>query len=147
MQIRTRQNAAAALAGLAVLGGLAGCAAPATPADNADSDSSAPETAPGSDIRYSDGEYTATGEYQSPGGPESVTVTLTLADNVVTAVEVTGSGSTPNAKRFQGEFIENIAGVVVGKPIESLNVSKVAGSSLTSGGFNDALDQIRDDAD
>jgi uncharacterized protein with FMN-binding domain len=143
MQIRTRQNAAATLAGLAVLGGLAGCAAPAeqsSPPDSADA-------APDSTASYTDGEYTATGDYQSPGGSESVTVTLTLTDSVVTALDVTGSGGSPNAQKFQGEFIENISDVVVGKPLSSLNVSKVAGSSLTSGGFNEALDQIRADAD
>ena len=145
MQIRSRQNAAAALAGLAVIGGLAGCSAPAAPSDNADTQESAP--AAESDATYTDGEYTATGDYQSPGGAETVTVTLTLADNVVTALDVTGSGSTPNAKKFQGEFIENISAEVVGQRIDSLNVSKVAGSSLTSGGFNDAIDQIKADAD
>ncbi|MFU8945685.1 FMN-binding protein [Mycetocola zhadangensis] len=145
MQIRTRQNAGAALAGLAVIGGLAGCSAPAEQSPSPESEEIAPmDTAAG---EYTDGEYTATGDYQSPGGPESVTVTLTLADNVVTALDVTGSGSTPNARRFQGEFIDNIADVVVGKPIDDLSVSKVAGSSLTSGGFNNALDQIKDDAD
>lgn len=141
MQIRTRQNATVALAGLAVIGGIAGCSAPAAPEPT----EAAPEAESGTS--YTDGTYTATGEYQSPGGGESVTVTVTLADNVVTAVDVTGSGSTPNAKRFQGEFIENISDVVVGKPIDSLNVSKVAGSSLTSGGFTQALDQVKDDAD
>lgn len=148
MQIRTRTNAAAALAGLAVIGGLAGCSAPAGQAtdDGADGTTeSAPEAAPG--IEYTDGEYTATGDYTSPGGEETVTVTLTLADSVVTDLAVTGSGSTPNAKRFQGEFIDNISDVVVGQRIDELNVSKVAGSSLTSGGFNAAIDEIKGDAD
>ncbi|GGF01359.1 FMN-binding protein [Mycetocola zhadangensis] len=145
MHIRSRQNAAVALAGLAVIGGLAGCSSSTAPSGDADTQDAAP--APESGAEYTDGEYTATGDYQSPGGAESVTVTLTLADNVVTAVDVTGSGSTPNAKKFQGEFIENISAEVVGQPIDSLNVSKVAGSSLTSGGFNDAIDQIKADAD
>ncbi|MCP2031745.1 uncharacterized protein with FMN-binding domain [Okibacterium sp. HSC-33S16] len=146
MQIRQRQNTAAALAGLAVIGALAGCSAPAdepSPPATADTGGAAPD----STVSYTDGEYTATGDYQSPGGAESVTVTLTLADNVVTALNVTGSGGSPNAKKFQGEFIENISAVVVGKPLDSLSVSKVAGSSLTSGGFNAAIDQIRADAD
>jgi uncharacterized protein with FMN-binding domain len=147
MQIRTRQNAGAALAGLAVIGGLAGCASPAEPADNGSTEESTKAPNTGSGTVYNDGEYTATGDYTSPGGAESVTVTLTLTDSVVTALDVTGSGSTPNAKKFQGEFIDNINAVVVGKPIDDVNVSKVAGSSLTSGGFNDAIDQIKDDAE
>lgn len=146
MQIRTRTNAAAALAGLAVIGGLAGCSAPAGQATDDASDETA-ESAPEAGTEYADGEYTATGDYTSPGGEESVTVTLTLADSVVTALDVTGSGSTPNAKKFQGEFIDNISDVVVGQRIDELNVSKVAGSSLTSGGFNAAIDEIKGDAD
>ncbi|MET0481225.1 MAG: FMN-binding protein [Mycetocola sp.] len=152
MQIRSRQNVAAALAGIAMVGTLAGCT-------GAGSASTAPQESPsgsdgnaaeqpstGTGTEYQDGEYTAVGSYVSPGGPESVTVTLTLQDNTVTALEVTGSGGTPNAKKFQGEFIDGIDEVVVGRNIDELNVSKVSGSSLTSGGFNEALDQIRDDA-
>lgn len=149
MQIRTRQNVAAALAGIAMVGSLAGCAASGS-SSGAQSEggesTEAPANEPATGTEYEDGEYTATGDYVSPGGPESVTVTLTLTDNAVTELEVTGSGNTPNARKYQGEFIEGIDDVVVGKNIDGLNVSKVAGSSLTSGGFNEAIDQIKEDA-
>ena len=49
-------------------------------------------------------------------------------------------------ERYQGEFVDGIADVVIGVPIDDLKVSKVAGSSLTSGGFNDAVQQIKDEA-
>ena len=145
MQIRTRQNVAAALAGIAMMGGLAGCAASDTAGDPPSGSSDA-DKEPTTSTEYTDGEYTATGDYDSPGGAETVTVTLTLEDNTVTDLEVTGSGGTPNAKKFQGEFIDGIDAIAVGQNIDDLNVSKVAGSSLTSGGFNNAIDQIRDDA-
>ncbi|WP_411721929.1 FMN-binding protein [Mycetocola sp.] len=147
MQIRSRQNVAAALAGIAMVGGLAGCAGSGSTA-SAPSESPAGESPAGepSGAEYENGEYTAEGSYISPGGPESVTVTLSLEDNTVTDLGVTGSGGTPNAKKYQGEFIENIGEMVVGKNIDELDVSRVAGSSLTSGGFNEALEQIRDDA-
>ena len=73
-------------------------------------------------------------------------VTLTLESNVVTDVEVVGHGDNPNTKQFQGEFIGGIASEVVGKNIDELSVDKVAGSSLTSGGFNKAVDAIKADA-
>ena len=88
---------------------------------------------------YADGEYTATGSYTTPGGRESVTVTLTLGNDVVTAVNVDGSAKQGDSLRYQSEFIENIASQVVGVAIDDLDVSKVAGSSLTSSGFNDAI--------
>ncbi|PWC07381.1 FMN-binding protein [Mycetocola zhujimingii] len=144
MQTSTRSRTAAALAGLAVIGGLAGCSAPAGQAAN---DEGNTPSAPESGAEYTDGEYTATGDYTSPGGEETVTVTLSLEDSVVTALDVTGSGNTPNGKKFQGEFIDNISDIVVGQRIDELKVSKVAGSSLTSGGFNAAIDEIKGDAD
>ena len=91
---------------------------------------------------YTDGEYRATGSYSTPGGQESVAVSLTLANDVVTAVSVEGSAQGGSSQRYQSEFIANIASQVVGVAVDELNVSKVAGSSLTSAGFNAALSQI-----
>ena len=145
MQIRTRQNVAATLAGIAVIGGLAGCASSGSSNEEPSGSTDAGQE-PTTATEYEDGEYTATGNYQSPGGEESVTVTLSLEGNTISDLEVTGSGGTPNAKKFQGEFIGGIDELAVGKNIDGLNVSKVAGSSLTSGGFNDAIAQIREDA-
>ncbi|PWD50810.1 hypothetical protein C8046_09285 [Serinibacter arcticus] len=95
---------------------------------------------------YADGSYTATGSYISPGGEESVEVTLTLASDVVTDVEVVSLAEHPNSVRFQGEFIDGIADVVEGVPLDELAVDKVAGSSLTSGGFNEAVEIIKGEA-
>jgi uncharacterized protein with FMN-binding domain len=150
MRAQTRRNTGAALAGIAVIGGLAACSAGgSTSTDDAANDTAASQDAGGGDAStasYTDGEYTAEGDYTTPGGQESVTVTVTLADNVVTALEVEGSGGSPNTQRYQGEFIDNIDAEVVGKNIDDLDVSKVAGSSLTSQGFNSAIDTIKSDA-
>lgn len=148
MQIRTRQNAFVALAGIALVGlsGCSGSGAPTTDQSEEPSDATDTPKTPAASADYQDGDYTAEGGYISPGGPETVTVTLTLEDSTITAIDVTGSGSTPNAKKFQGEFIEGIDEIAVGKKIDELTVSKVAGSSLTSQGFTKALDQIKADA-
>lgn len=153
MRAQTRRNTGAALAGLAVIGGLAACSTDAggtTGGSNADSGSNASSKpsadAGSSNAAYKDGEYTAEGDYTTPGGQESVTVTVMLKDSVVTSLEVKGSGGSPNTKRYQGEFIDNIQDEVVGKNIDDLAVTKVAGSSLTSGGFNAAIDTIKSDA-
>lgn len=95
---------------------------------------------------YADGTYTATGSYVSPGGQESIEVTLTLTSDVVSAVEVVSNADNPNSVRYQGEFIDGIADVVVGVPLDELEVDKVAGSSLTSGGFNEAVETIKGEA-
>lgn len=95
---------------------------------------------------YADGTYTAEGSYSTPGGQESISVEVTVADDVVSAVTVTPEASGGNAARFQDEFASGIADEVVGQELASLSVDKVSGSSLTGDGFNAALDQIRADA-
>jgi uncharacterized protein with FMN-binding domain len=97
-----------------------------------------------SDVAYADGSYTADGDYVAPSGQESITVELTIEDDVVTAVTVTphATGGTRQAG-FQKQFAEGIGSEVVGKDIDELTVSRVAGSSLTSSGFNAALDDIK----
>lgn len=139
----------ALIAGLSLAGTLAGCSTVATSTGAEDAPAPAPTTGGGTGggaTSYADGTYTETGKYQSPGGAESIDVTITLADDIVTAVTVVGKAESQDAKHYQGEFIGGIEAVVVGKDIDTLNVSKVAGSSLTSGGFNAAVDAIKADA-
>ena len=92
---------------------------------------------------YADGTYSAEGEYATPETVEKIEVTITLADNVITAVEVSGTPMRPETVRFQGQFVDGIAAEVVGVDIDKINVKRVAGSSLTSGGFNKAVDAIK----
>ena len=60
----------------------------------------------------------------------------------ITDVEVTPEASDSTSDRYQSQFAGGISDEVVGKKITELDVSTVAGSSLTSGGFNDAIDDI-----
>lgn len=136
----------ALLAGLSLAGALAGCS---TPAPDAGAGTGGSTGGGGSDAPagdYEDGTYSATGSYQAPSGTESVEVTVTLEGNVITDLEVVGDATDPQAKLHQGQFIDGIDAVVVGKNIDELQVDKVGGSSLTSGGFNQAIEQIKADA-
>jgi uncharacterized protein with FMN-binding domain len=95
---------------------------------------------------YADGTYSAEGSYATPETVETITVTLTLADDVVTAVEVVGDPQKSESEEYQGRFIGGISDEVVGKRVDELSVSRVAGSSLTSGGFNEAVEAIKTEA-
>jgi uncharacterized protein with FMN-binding domain len=137
------------MAGLSLAGTVAGCA-PSTqqPAaqetePSAAASASASGTASGSAAGYKDGTYSADGNYKSPNGTETVGVQLTLANGTVSAVEITEHPSNPNTRKFQGQFAGGIADQVVGKSLDEIKVSKVAGSSLTSGGFNQAVEAIK----
>ena len=95
---------------------------------------------------YKDGTYSATGSYLSPGGRESVALTVTIKDGVITDTTFEADASAADSRQYQAQFADNYKALVVGKKINGLSLSRVAGSSLTSNGFNDALDEIRDDA-
>lgn len=151
-----RKSIYAGIAGLSLAGTVAGCApsaAESTPASTGSTDAK-PSAAPSSGSPalassgsgYKDGTYSADGTYVSPNGTETVGVQLTLASGTVTDVQITQHPSNPNTRKFQGEFAGGIAAQVVGRNIDDLNVSKVAGSSLTSGGFNQAVEKIKSEA-
>jgi uncharacterized protein with FMN-binding domain len=131
----------AVLVGVSIVGTLAGCSAAPSEADPEPGLGNSRFTGP-----YADGTYLATGSYVSPNGTETIDVSLTLQDDIITAVEVTPHPTNPNTERFQGEFAGGIADVIVGKNIDEISVTKVAGSSLASGGFNRALEEIKAEA-
>ncbi|MFB2596267.1 hypothetical protein ACEXQE_00600 [Herbiconiux sp. P17] len=166
MNIRQKKLALVSMTGLSLSAALAGCASD-TGASSADAQTVAPSTsataAPSatssagssataeaggeaSGSTYTDGTYDATGNYVSPNGKEEVDVSVTLAGDVITAVTVTPEATNPTAIQYQTQFADGIAAVVVGKDIDEIDVSRVAGSSLTSGGFNEAIEAIKADA-
>ncbi|RAM35205.1 FMN-binding protein [Arthrobacter globiformis] len=154
MKPSIRKTVFAGMAGLSLAGTVAGCAPsaqqpaaqetePSAPASASATASAAPGPSAGAAAGYKDGTYSADGNYKSPNGTETVGVQLTLAGGTVSAVEITEHPSNPNTRKFQGEFAGGIADQVVGKSLDEINVSKVAGSSLTSGGFNQAVEAIK----
>ncbi|XAS66108.1 FMN-binding protein [Micrococcaceae bacterium Sec5.7] len=155
MRPSVRKSVFAGVAGLSLAGAVAGCApsagqsgAQSTPAGSAGAAASSSGTAAGSagPSAYKDGTYSADGNYVSPNGTETVGVELTLSNGTVSDVTITEHPSNPNTRKFQGEFAAGVKAQIVGKSLDGLNVSKVAGSSLTSGGFNQAVEQIKSEA-
>jgi uncharacterized protein with FMN-binding domain len=148
--------------GMAVVGiagalALAGCSATTTDSSNdsgtgtgtgdpATTGSTGGDTGSAGGGMYADGTYTAEGSYATPESVESISVTVTLENDVVTEVEVTGDPQKRESMQYQGQFIGGIADVVVGEDIDDISVSRVAGSSLTSAGFNQAIEAIRAEA-
>jgi len=104
------------------------------------------ETAATNMSGYADGSYTATGSYESPGGQEDITITVALKNGVITSTSAKSGAGDPTALEYQNDFIGGYKSQVVGKSITSLNLSRVSGSSLTSQGFNDAIQNIKNQA-
>jgi uncharacterized protein with FMN-binding domain len=96
--------------------------------------------------KYKDGTYTAVGNYRSPAGSEQVDITITLVNGRVSDATFAGEGVNPTTKRLQGMFAAGFKEFVVGKPIDSISLTVVNGSSLTPKGFMDALQKIKIEA-
>ncbi|UYK40048.1 FMN-binding protein [Microbacterium terricola] len=135
--------------------GFVACSAEANPganssAANADSTSPTPSTAvtkapaTATDTDYADGEYTATGWYG--GLPSHHDVTLTIDDDVVTAVEITTPAEDETSLGYQRRFAEALPGAVIGRNIDEIALDRLAGSSGCSEGFMAALAKIKDQA-
>ncbi|MBC7564941.1 calcium-binding protein [Candidatus Saccharibacteria bacterium] len=108
--------------------------APPTPQDTATS------------TMYRDGTYTSTGTYLSPGGQESLDLTVTLKDGIVVNSSIMQTADNGSSREYQSAFASSYKDQVVGKNVNRVSLSRVSGSSLTSNGFNDALDQVKKDA-
>ena len=104
------------------------------------------DTAKKSVYLYKDGTYSATGSYMSPGGEDQLGVSVTLKDDIITSASVTNMANDGRSQRYQDMFISGYKQYVIGKNIADVSLSKVSGSSITPGGFNDALAQIKSQA-
>ena len=100
-------------------------------------------SSPTTSSSYRDGTYTASSEYSVPRSYESIGVTLTIKDSVVTNASITNSEGDRESARYQERFASVYRSYVVGKKVSDIHLSYVAGASETTDGFNDALDQIK----
>jgi hypothetical protein len=95
---------------------------------------------------YANGAYTKTGTYTSPAGSETVTISITLADDIVASATFTGNATNPGSVNNQAKFAAGYSDLVVGKNIDEIALTVVNGSSLTPDGFMDALALVKADA-
>jgi uncharacterized protein with FMN-binding domain len=148
MTAPSRRTLLAMIIEISVAAATAGCATKDADITSASSASNTSVATPGSPSsrrsRYADGTYNATGQYGSL--PSSIGVSVTLVDGVITAVTVTPHATDPTSLDYQTRFAQAIPALVVGRNIDELSLSKVAGSSGTPDGFNAAIQQIKAEA-
>jgi uncharacterized protein with FMN-binding domain len=136
---------ATAIIAICVAAATAGCATTDADGTGPSSATSTSIAAPGSPSSrrssYADGTYTATGQYG--GLPSRIGVSVTLVDDVITAVTVTPQATDPTSRDYQTRFAQAVPALVVGRDIDEVNLSRVAGSSGTPEGFNAAIQQIK----
>ena len=136
---RTRAVRAAApvVASVALIGTLSGCATAA------ESDTAAETPVNAS---YRDGRFQADGPYESPAGSESIIVVVELENDIVTDVEIGLYPTSATSSTYQDLFAGGIGDLVIGQDLDEIDVTVVAGSSLTSFGFRAALSAIKEEA-
>lgn len=86
-----------------------------------------------------------TATYQSPAGPEEVGFSLVVdADGTIVEASTTVLAKSPISKMRQESFSENFSAAVAGKKLADLGaIDRVGGSSLTTGAFNQALQDLQ----
>src|SRR5690554_3700218 len=95
---KMRSHSRALLVGIGLAGVLAACSSPSANGQD------------GERFDYADGQYEATGTYQSPNGTETLGVAVTLDGNVITDVDITiHPNDEDEVEEFQGRFAGGIA--------------------------------------
>ncbi len=92
---------------------------------------------------YKNGSYSVTASYISPAGAESFGLQIELANNIIINAVMTPLATNPISTKMQDGFQKGFKALVVGKSIDDVNLDKVSGASLTTKGFNDAIEKIK----
>jgi uncharacterized protein with FMN-binding domain len=92
---------------------------------------------------YKNGTYTAAGSYKSPAGSEEVSVTLTVQNDMISAVSVSGGSPNETSQRFIKALTSGVDAAIVGKNISEVQPTVISGASLTSKGFYTAVEAIK----
>lgn len=74
---------------------------------------------------------------------ETLTITLSLEGKIIKNLELTQVATNGESQQYQDGFASEIKTTVVGKNIDEINVTRVAGASYTSSAFMDALSKIK----
>ncbi len=83
-----------------------------------------------------DGTYADPVTYMSPGGQNSIKISVTTKGDVVTDASVTVINCDMTSQRYVGQFNTALPSLVVGKKISDITIPHtVSGSSLTSAAF------------
>ena len=92
---------------------------------------------------YKDGMYTVSGAYESPAGIEDMSVSITIKAGKIETTEITPKANDSKSLRYQEAFVGAYKPLIIGKSIDDARLDTVSGASLTTIGFNDAIDKIK----
>ncbi len=99
-----------------------------------------------SSTTYTDGTYSASSSYYVPHGTNSISATVTIKNNIITAVSTSDQYSDRESGMYIDSFKSYLDSSANGQSLDSYSPSRIGGASLTTQAFTDVLDQIRTDA-
>lgn len=96
---------------------------------------------------YKDGTYTASANYSVPHGYQnSINVSVTVKDGVISAASATHSSSDRESAEFIDSFNSSLSSKVVGQSLSGASFSRIGGASLTTDGFQAAIETVKNEA-
>jgi major membrane immunogen (membrane-anchored lipoprotein) len=98
-------------------------------------------------VSFKDGTYTIEDAYFVMAGlSEPMRTTVTLDDGIITDASVAFDTQDIHSEYYQRDFSAAYKSKVVGVSISDVPFSRIGGASLTTGGFNDALQKVMNQA-
>ena len=94
--------------------------------------------------KYKDGVYNSTIKYQVPKATETITVNITIKNDIIANVSNSHSGVKQDSQLYQSDFESALS--VNNKKIDTVSLSAVGGASLTTDAFMQALATIQNQA-
>ncbi|MBP6881420.1 MAG: hypothetical protein KBC35_02235 [Candidatus Pacebacteria bacterium] len=94
---------------------------------------------------YRNGTYSSQISFRTPEGTYSMDVTMTMNNDVITSTDIVFDSKAARdgyTKRFNTSYQT----YVIGKNLDTLNLSRIAGASLTTDAFKKAITEIKTQA-
>lgn len=111
------------------------------------SNSTTNSTSSTSASNYKDGTYTASANYSVPHGYQnSISVSITVSNGSITAASATHSTSDRESAEYTDVFDSSLSSKVVGQSLSGASFSRIGGASLTTDGFQTALETVMNEA-
>lgn len=78
---------------------------------------------------------TLTYSVPAPGTADAIEFDVTVTDGIITLAVAVGKADHEFSKNWQGKFVAELSGKVVGKKAKDLKVYAIGGASLTTAAF------------
>jgi uncharacterized protein with FMN-binding domain len=90
--------------------------------------------------------YSANVSYDVPENNETLALTISISNGLVTDVNVSQSKTGRKSANYQTNFEKSYKQFVIGKQLKDINLSRVGGASITTNAFMEAIKAVQKQA-